>query len=87
MGHNHGMTDSRQQDISRIGAASAVLEAGVPARGGASERRPGAKVPEITAWFWVAKVFTTGMGETTSDFMVHHIGPAVALGLGGRGGP
>jgi uncharacterized membrane-anchored protein len=45
----------------------------------------GAKVPEITAWFWLAKVLTTGMGETTSDFMVHNIDPAVALGLGGCG--
>ncbi|WP_427135272.1 hypothetical protein [Pseudarthrobacter sp. S9] len=45
----------------------------------------GTKVPEITAWFWAAKVLTTGMGETTSDFMVHQIDPAVALGLGGCG--
>jgi uncharacterized membrane-anchored protein len=57
----------------------------VLAPGGASERPVGAKVPEITAWFWVAKVLTTGMGETTSDFMVHHIDPAVALGMGGCG--
>lgn len=85
IGHNHGMTDSRQQDISRNDAASAVMEAQEPARRGASGRLAGAKVPEITAWFWVAKVLTTGMGETTSDFMVHHIDPAVALGIGGCG--
>ena len=85
MGHNHGMTDSREQDILRNGVASAVLEAGAPPRGGASGRLARAKVPEITAWFWMAKVLTTGMGETTSDFMVHNIDPAVALGLGGCG--
>lgn len=83
MGHNHGMTDSGQQDISRIGAPSAVLEAGAPAQRGAWERPAGAKVPEITACFWMAKVLTTGMGETTSDFLVHNIDPAVALCLGG----
>jgi uncharacterized membrane-anchored protein len=29
-----------------------------------------AKVPEITAMFWVIKILTTGMGEATSDFLV-----------------
>jgi uncharacterized membrane-anchored protein len=28
-----------------------------------------AKVPEITTLFWVIKVLTTGMGESTSDFL------------------
>jgi uncharacterized membrane-anchored protein len=28
-----------------------------------------AKVPEITAMFWVIKLLTTGMGEATSDFL------------------
>jgi uncharacterized membrane-anchored protein len=43
-----------------------------------SSARPGqrleplaAKVPEITALFWVIKVLTTGMGEATSDFLAH----------------
>lgn len=85
MGHNHGMTDSPQQDNFRNGAASAVLDERRLARAGASPRRAGAKVPEITAWFWVAKVLTTGMGETTSDFLVHQIEPAVALGVGAVG--
>ncbi|RKR13689.1 putative membrane-anchored protein [Arthrobacter oryzae] len=61
------------------------MEPGAQARRLAPARRAGAKVPEITAWFWAAKVLTTGMGETTSDFMVHHMDPAVALGLGGCG--
>jgi len=40
------------------------------------------KVPEITAAFWVTKVLTTGMGESTSDYLVLTLGPAVAIGLG-----
>jgi uncharacterized membrane-anchored protein len=37
---------------------------------GASSGAPlAAKVPEITALFWVIKVLTTGMGESTSDFL------------------
>lgn len=40
------------------------------------------KVPEITAAFWVVKVLTTGMGETTSDFLVHHLDPYLAVALG-----
>lgn len=39
-------------------------------------RRPGrgpvaAKVPEITALFWLVKLLTTGMGETASDYLGH----------------
>ncbi|MDT4991266.1 MAG: hypothetical protein QOH97_1158 [Actinoplanes sp.] len=40
------------------------------------------KVPEITAWFWVIKVLTTGMGETASDWLAHTLAPPVAVGLG-----
>lgn len=32
-------------------------------------RRALTKVPEATALFWLTKVVTTGMGETTSDFL------------------
>jgi len=39
------------------------------------------KVPEITALFWVTKVLTTGMGETTSDFVVTTIEPVVGVGV------
>jgi uncharacterized membrane-anchored protein len=41
------------------------------------------KVPEVTAYFWVIKVLTTGMGETTSDYLAHRLGPIVAVGLAG----
>lgn len=40
------------------------------------------KVPEITALFWIVKVLTTGMGETTSDFLVTHLNPAIGVGIG-----
>jgi uncharacterized membrane-anchored protein len=43
------------------------------------------KVPEITAYFWIAKGLTTGMGESTSDFLVHKLVPEVAVVLGGVG--
>jgi uncharacterized membrane-anchored protein len=40
------------------------------------------KVPEITIYFWVIKVLTTGMGEATSDFLVHRLPPPVAVLIG-----
>ncbi|HZC07420.1 MAG TPA: hypothetical protein VE338_17430 [Ktedonobacterales bacterium] len=43
------------------------------------------KVPEITALFWVIKLLTTGMGETTSDYLVYHINPYIAVTLGAGG--
>jgi uncharacterized membrane-anchored protein len=42
-------------------------------------------VPEVTAAFWVAKVLTTGMGEATSDFLVHQLAPIVAVAIGAVG--
>jgi uncharacterized membrane-anchored protein len=41
------------------------------------------KVPEVTLYFWITKVLTTGMGETTSDFLAKHLNPMIAVGLGG----
>jgi uncharacterized membrane-anchored protein len=37
------------------------------------------KVPEITAYFWIAKGLTTGMGESTSDFLVHTFNPEAVV--------
>jgi uncharacterized membrane-anchored protein len=45
-------------------------------------RHPWSKVPEITVYFWIIKILTTGMGETASDFLAHTIGPLVAVPLG-----
>ncbi len=41
------------------------------------------KVPEVTIYFWITKVLTTGMGEAASDFLSHALGPVVAVGLSG----
>src|SRR5664280_1022367 len=40
------------------------------------------KVPEITALFWVTKLLTTAMGESTSDYLVIKMNPVLAVGLG-----
>lgn len=42
-----------------------------------------AKVPEITIVFWIIKVLTTGMGETTSDYLAHTFNPMLAVAFGG----
>lgn len=45
----------------------------------------GAKVPEVAASFWIAKILSTAMGEATSDFLVFHTNPyfaVIASGLG-----
>jgi uncharacterized membrane-anchored protein len=43
------------------------------------------KVPEITIYFWIIKLLTTAMGETTSDYLVHQLNPLIAVGIGGVG--
>ena len=57
---------------------------GGPGRDPASDRteRILRKVPEVTAYFWITKVLTTAMGESTSDYLVHRLDPVVAVGLG-----
>ena len=40
------------------------------------------KVPEVTAIFWLTKVLTTGVGESTSDFLVKQVGKGGAVFLG-----
>ena len=40
------------------------------------------KVPELTIYFWVIKILTTGMGEATSDYFVHTYNPYVVVVLG-----
>ncbi|MGN6743241.1 MAG: COG4705 family protein [Amnibacterium sp.] len=40
------------------------------------------RVPRVTAMFWVVKVLTTGMGETTSDFFVKQsYAPEIAVAV------
>ncbi len=43
------------------------------------------KVPEVTVYFWIIKLLTTAMGESTSDSLVNHLGPTMAVALGGIG--
>lgn len=43
------------------------------------------KVPEVTVYFWITKVLTTGMGEVFSDYLVNHMNPIIAVALGGFG--
>lgn len=50
----------------------------VPRDGG---RRLLTKVPEITIYFWIVKLLTTAMGESTSDYLVVHMNPYVAVVL------
>src|SRR5579864_4993729 len=40
------------------------------------------KVPEITVYFWIIKLLSTAMGESTSDYLVFQINPYVAVALG-----
>ena len=48
-------------------------------------RRTLRKVPEITLVFWIIKLLSTAMGESTSDYLVFQINPYVAVVLGGLG--
>ena len=51
---------------------------------GGSRAPLAAKVPEITALFWLAKVLTTGMGEAASDYLAALSIPlAAVVGLSG----
>jgi|SRR5581483_5949954 len=43
------------------------------------------KVPEVIALFWITKLLTTAMGESTSDFLVHTIDPVIAVAIGAVG--
>lgn len=39
----------------------------------------------MTVHFWAVKILSTGMGEATSDYLVHTINPYAAVGLGAVG--
>ncbi len=66
------------------------LDTDVAAHGTAAQTRQRAwylarKVPEVTIFFWIIKLMTTGMGETTSDFLVYQINPYIAVTIGAVG--
>ena len=46
-----------------------------------AERTAMSKVPEVTVYFWIIKVMTTAMGETTSDFFIHRVGVSNTVAL------
>jgi uncharacterized membrane-anchored protein len=52
-------------------------------RSATSARHALSKVPEVTLVFWVTKILTTGMGETTSDFFNHKFDPKIAVIVSG----
>lgn len=65
------------------------LDTAVGARAGGVERQPlrgivraALKVPEITIFFWIIKLLTTAMGESTSDFFVYQFNPYVVVIVG-----
>ena len=43
------------------------------------------KVPELTIYFWIIKLLSTALGESTSDYLVFHINPYIDVFLGGAG--
>lgn len=60
------------------------------ARGGTAQSphlvtRTFRKVPEVIVYFWIIKLLTTALGESTSDYLVFHIDPYIAVALGGIG--
>ena len=40
-----------------------------------------AKVPEITLFFWITKLLTTGMGEVASDYLFENLNPLISAPL------
>jgi uncharacterized membrane-anchored protein len=46
-------------------------------------RHTASKVPEVTVAFWITKALTTGMGESSSDYLVHRLPPVVAVAFAG----
>lgn len=42
-------------------------------------------MPAVTFHFWAVKILSTGMGEATSDYLVHTINPYAAVGLAALG--
>ncbi|WP_258171265.1 hypothetical protein [Paenibacillus sp. R14(2021)] len=40
-----------------------------------------AKVPEITLYFWLTKLLTTGMGEVASDYLFERLNPLISAPL------
>ncbi len=83
---------ARQQQHmeSDVGQTTHAAASYAPIRSGGAQPlhhalRTARKVPEVTVYFWIIKLLTTGMGETTSDYLVHQLNPLIAVALGGLG--
>jgi uncharacterized membrane-anchored protein len=63
-------------------ATVALVRSDVESRGGGIAVAVASKVPQVTAYFWITKVLTTGMGEATSDYLGRVLGSAVAIPVG-----
>jgi uncharacterized membrane-anchored protein len=61
---------------------TAMTTGDVAGRLGARARVAVTKVPEITAWFWVAKVASTGMGEAFADWLYFRYGTVLTGAVG-----
>jgi uncharacterized membrane-anchored protein len=57
--------------------------AGSAPRGLTRTAATASKVPEVTLIFWITKILTTGMGETTSDFLNQKWDPQIMVSLSG----
>jgi uncharacterized membrane-anchored protein len=64
------------------GILTAMATGDVQSRLGSPLRLAVTKVPQITVWFWIAKVASTGMGEATSDFLYLHFGTVASGAIG-----
>jgi uncharacterized membrane-anchored protein len=71
----------RRQSLA-YGILAAMTTGEVAGRLGAPARAVATKVPEITAWFWIAKVASTGMGEATSDWLYARFGTVTTGAVG-----
>jgi uncharacterized membrane-anchored protein len=65
-------------DTARVSTDETALDGPLAILGQAAS-----KVPEVTVAFWITKGLTTGMGESSSDYLVHLLPPVVAVALGG----
>jgi uncharacterized membrane-anchored protein len=47
-----------------------------------STKQPLRKVPEVTIYFWIIKLLSTAIGESTSDYLVYRYNPYLVVILG-----
>jgi uncharacterized membrane-anchored protein len=73
------------QPIRQNGVSDALNTPTLPRMRAVAAPHPAIKVPEVTVFFWIAKLLSTALGESTSDYLVFHIDPYVAVALGGVG--